>query len=52
MNALRRSLSLFVVLALAVVAPATVFGGTSCRNINATGVGQDLGGGQTNGADH
>jgi hypothetical protein len=44
---LRRTLSLVIALALTVLAPATVFGGTSCRNINATGVGQDLGGGQT-----
>ena len=47
MYASRRLLSLLIALALMVVAPATVFGGTSCRNINATGVGQDMGGGQT-----
>jgi hypothetical protein len=47
MNALRRSLSVLIAFALLVVAPATAFGGTSCRNINATGVGQDLGSGQT-----
>jgi hypothetical protein len=47
MNTLRRSLSVLIAFALMVVAPATAFGGTSCRNINATGVGQDLGGGQT-----
>ena len=47
MNALRRSLWVLIAFALLVVAPATAFGGTSCRNINATGVGQDLGSGQT-----
>ncbi len=43
----RRTLSVVIAVALTVVAPATVFGGASCRNINATGVGQDHGGGQT-----
>jgi hypothetical protein len=47
MNAFRRTVSLLIALALTVAVPATAFGGTSCRTINATGVGQDLGGGQT-----
>jgi len=47
MNTLRRSLLILVALALIAFAPATALGGTSCHTIDAIGVGQDLGGGQT-----
>lgn len=47
MNAMRNTLSLLIALALMVVAPATVLASTSCHSINASGVGQDLGGGHT-----
>ena len=47
MNALKRSLLMLALLALMAGAPATALGGTSCHKIDASGVGQDLGGGQT-----
>ena len=47
MKALRIMLSLLVVVGLMTIAPAVALGGTSCHAVNASGVGQDLGGGQT-----
>jgi hypothetical protein len=47
MKALRIMLSLLVVVGLMTIAPAVALGGTSCHAVDASGVGQDLGGGQT-----
>ena len=47
MNALRRTVLILTVLALTAGAPASALGGTSCHKIDASGVGQDLGAGQT-----
>jgi hypothetical protein len=47
MNPFRKSLSLVAALALLTVAPASTLAGTSCHGVDATGVGQDLGGGHT-----
>jgi len=47
MNTLRRWLLILTALAISAVAPATALGGTSCHRIDASGVGQDLGLGQT-----
>ena len=47
MKALRIMLSLLAVAGLMTVAAAVALGGTSCHAVNASGVGQDLGGGQT-----
>ncbi len=47
MNRLRIALPFLIALALTAVAPAAALGGTSCHKIDASGVGQDLGGGQT-----
>jgi hypothetical protein len=47
MNALRRLLLLLAALSLAVVAPTAVVAAVSCHRIDASGVGQDQGGGNT-----
>ena len=47
MNALSRLLLLLAALSLAVVAPTAVDAAVSCHRIDASGVGQDLGGGNT-----
>lgn len=47
MRAFRVLLPVMLGLSLAIVAPAAVSGGSSCHDIAATGVGQDLGGGDT-----
>ncbi len=47
MKALRIVLPIVLGLSLTAVAPAGVAGGTGCHDIDATGVGQDLGGGNT-----
>ena len=47
MNALSRLLLLLAVLSLAVVAPTGVDAAVSCHRIDASGVGQDQGGGHT-----
>jgi hypothetical protein len=47
MNALSRLLLLLAALALAVVAPTAVDAAVSCHRIDASGVGQDHGGGHT-----
>ena len=47
MNALSRLLLLLAVLSLAVVAPTAVDAAVSCHRIDASGVGQDQGGGNT-----
>jgi hypothetical protein len=47
MNALSRLLLLLAALALAVVAPTAVDAAVSCHRIDASGVGQDQGGGHT-----
>jgi hypothetical protein len=47
MKALRIMLSLLAVVGLITIAPAVALGGTGCHAVDASGVGQDLGGGQT-----
>lgn len=47
MKALRILLPLLLGLTLTMITPAAVLGDTSCHNIEATGAGQDLGGGHT-----
>jgi hypothetical protein len=47
MKTLRIVVPLVLGLTLTMVAPAAVLGGTSCHDIVATGIGQDLGGGNT-----
>jgi hypothetical protein len=47
MKPLRIVLPVLIVLALTAAVPAAVLGGTSCHTVDATGVGQDLGGGHT-----
>lgn len=47
MKALWRTLLLSAMLVLTAIMPAAVRGGVSCHEIDATGVGQDLGGGHT-----
>jgi hypothetical protein len=47
MKTLLRTVALVGALAVAAVAPAAVAGAVSCHQIEATGVGQDLGGGHT-----
>ncbi len=47
MKALRIVLPLVLGMSLTTVAPAAVSGGFACHDINATGLGQDLGGGHT-----
>ena len=47
MKALRIMLSLLAVVGLTTIAPAIALGRTSCHAVDASGVGQDLGGGRT-----
>lgn len=47
MRRLRRTLPLLILVVLGAAIPAEARAGVSCHNVNAKGVGQDLGGGRT-----
>jgi hypothetical protein len=47
MKSLRIILPFVIAFAVAAITPAVALGGTACHSIDATGVGQDLGGGHT-----